>query len=67
MKLKMSENLKIQVVGQENYSGKNHPFVLNVKKMLSKEFKNMNDAENFANEIGLGRTILYGNLGLVRA
>jgi len=66
MKLKMSENLRKQVEGQAKYSGENHPFVRNVRKMLDKEFKNMNEAGDFANNIGLGRTILYGNLGLVR-
>ena len=68
MKLKMSENLRKQVEGQEKLSGSNHSFVLNVRKMMAKDFKTMAEAEKFADqETGLGRTILYGGMGLVKA
>lgn len=68
MKLKMSDNLRKQVEAQIRFSGKNHSFVLNVQKMLNKDFKDMQEAQRFADqETGLGRSILMGGMGLVRA
>lgn len=68
MRFKMSENLRKQVEAQIKFSGKNHSFVLNVEKMLNKDFKDMQEAQMFADQkTGLGRTILMGDMGLVRA
>ena len=60
----MSEFLEKAVKSEIKTYGENTSYVTKIKKILSKEFKNEDEAEKYANELGIGRTIFMGNCGL---
>jgi len=56
----MSENLRKQIESQAKFSGNNHPFIKKVMKVIQNEYNNQNEAEEFANRLGLSRTMFMG-------
>ena len=70
MKFKMSENLKKQVEAQIRYNRKykkgESSFVNSINKLLKEDFKDQDGAEEMANRLGIGRTIFYGGMGLIK-
>ena len=67
MKYKASENLRKQLEADIKFNkGKKGSFVQKVEAVLKKEFRDQYDAENYANELGLSRTMFMGGMGFIR-
>ncbi len=66
IELEMSYDLKCSVEAEIKEYGKNTSFVTKIEKMIARKYESWYEAEQYANELGLGRTILMGHMGLIR-
>ena len=63
-KAEMSYHLKKGIEAEIKQYGNNTYYVTKIRKLLDKEYGSMNEAEEYANSLGIGRTIFMGDMGL---